>query len=374
MRRARGEFGIFQNMKFRYVSFDETKALVAHHPQLRDHSYLIPHALEKNPHITGDFPVLCYMLDGENIASHFSSFPDRVYYQEQEYKWAWCGNLFTNPEYRGKGVASALVKEQVNLFHTKNLAWGGVFSTPEALRIYERLKFSVLGYAPRYLMVKKISPLLIHHLQNSIAIGAAERTYGALLYLARKVLHDDKAFSRKFNLVVDKIESANSMHSLSDIKYPERYHFDDSEAMTTWKMEARKIDQLYVARSNDTRKKSFYVLARCREIKKKALLGRYKGFKLMTMMDYGRFDLDPAISDAIVSSVISLFFSSNADACEIITSDENMCRAARRRGMMRVGMGMSFAYSLPSDWDFGLHEDTRQWHLTHYRGDAFGFE
>jgi hypothetical protein len=43
--------------------------------------------------------------------------------------------------------------------------------------------------------------------------------------------------------------------------------------------------------------------------------------------------------------------------------------------MMRVGAGMSFAYSVPADWKLGPQRgDIDQWHLTHYRGDAFGFE
>jgi GNAT superfamily N-acetyltransferase len=361
-------------MKFRFVSFAETTALVTHHPQLRDHFQIIPSELEKNPHITDDFPILCYMLDGDNVASHFSSFPDRVYYKEREYKWAWCGNLFTNPEYRGKGIASALVKEQVSLFHSKNLAWGGVFSTPAALRIYERLGFSVLGYAPRYLMIKKVTPLLKYHFANSFVIGAAERAYGAVLNTARRILHDDPAFFREYAIDAEEIGAVTSKHDLENIKYSECYHFDDLEAMTCWKMRVRKIDQLHIAHSR-TGNKSFYLLVRCREIKEKALLGRYKGFKLMTVMDYGRFDLGPSISDAIISGIMVLFFASDADACELVSSDTNICKSARRHGMMRVGMGMSFAYSLPADWQFGSEcGDMHQWHLTHYRGDAFGFE
>jgi GNAT superfamily N-acetyltransferase len=357
-------------MQFRYVSFAETKLLSAQHPQLRNYSHLIPSDLENNPYITDDFPVFCYMLDGDRVASYFASFPDRVYFQEREYKWAWCGNLFTDPDYRGKGIASTLVKNQVSLFHSKDLAWGGVFSTPAALQIYERLGFSVLGYAPRCLIIKKISPLLKHHLKKSFVIDAAERAYGVLLYLARQILHDDRAFFREYAF-----NAANSEHDLENIKYSEYYHFDDSEHMTSWKMQARKIDQRYIACSNHTGNKSFYLLIRRREINEKALLGRYKGFKLMTLMDYGRFDLNPSISDAIISGVISLFFASDADVCEIISSDESIWRSARRRGMMRVGAGMSFAYFLPANWDFGLdHADLRKWHLTHYRGDAFKFE
>jgi len=362
-------------MKFRFVSFSDTKALATKHPQLRGHFHLLPSDLERNPHITDDFPVFCYMLDGDQIASHFSSFPDRVYYQDREYNWAWCGNLFTNPAYRGKGIASALVKEQASLFHSKNLAWGGVFSTPEALRIYERLGFSVPGYASRYLTIKNLSPFLKHHFANSFMIRTAESAYGAFLGAARRILHDDRSFFNDYTIDAQEIGVTISKSELENIKYSQCYHFDDSEVMTHWKMRARNIDRLQIARSRRTGENSFYLLVRCREINNKALLGRYKGFKLMTAMDYGRFDLNPSISDAIVSGIMALFFASDADACEVVSSDKNICRSARRRGMMRIGKGMSFAYCLPSDWDFGARSaDISQWHLTHYRGDAFAFE
>jgi len=362
-------------MQFRYVSYADTKELAAQHAHLQGYFQFIPSDLERNRHVTNDFPIFCYMLDGNKVAAYFSSFPDRLYCEDREYNWAWCGNLFTNPEYRGQGIASALVKEQVSLFHSKSLAWGGVFSTPTALRIYERLGFSVLGYAPRYLLIRKVGPLLRHHFANMFVIRTAELAYGAFLYTARRMLHDDRAFFREYTIEAEETGTTNSKHGLENIKYSELYHFDDSEAMTCWKMGARKIDQLYVARSRRTGRKAFYLVVRCREIKKKALFGRYRGFNLMTVMDYGRFDLEPSISDAIISGVMALFFASGADACEIVSSDQNICRSAWRHGMIRVGMGMSFAYSLPADWKIGSEcADMHQWHLTHYRGDAFGFE
>jgi GNAT superfamily N-acetyltransferase len=362
-------------MKFRFVSFGEIEDLPAHHPQLRNRSQLISSDLNKNPHIENDFPVFCYMHDDDKVLAHFSSFPDCVYYQKNKYNWAWCGNLYTDPEYRGKGIASALVKNQAALFHSKNLAWGGVFSTPAALRIYDRLGFSVLGYAPRYLLIKNVGPLIRHHIANSLVVRAAEHTYGIFLHSLRRIVHDEREFFGNYTVHIEELAIANSKYSLENIKYSERYHFDDSEAMARWKMQTRNIDQLYIVSSRRTGKPSCYLIIRSRRINKKALLERYKDIKLMTVMDYGRFDLDPAICDAIISGIMSVFFTSNADACELICSDENICRSARRHGMMRVGMGMSFAYSRPASWKLGSEcGDMHQWHLTHYRGDAFAFE
>jgi GNAT superfamily N-acetyltransferase len=376
------------HMQFRYVSYADTRELLSRHSHLRAHvpfvpsdvemnhfstNDFVPADLEKNRHITNDFPVFCYMLDGDKVSAHFSSFPDRLYSGNSEYRWAWCGHLFTNPEYRGKGIASALVREQVSLFHSKNLAWGGVFSTPTAIRIYERLGFSVLGYVPRYFMIKNVSPVVRHHFANSFFIRTLERTYETCFQIARRMLYDQRAFFRDYTIDVEEVEALNAEHC--NIKYSERYHFDDSEAMVCWKMGARKIDQLYIVRSRRTGNKVLYLLVRRREIKKRPLLGKYTGLNLMSVMDYGCFDLEASISDAIISSTMALFFASESDACEIISSDPNVCRSARRHGMMRIGMGMSFAYCVPSNWKLGSGSaDLHQWHLTHYRGDGFGFE
>jgi GNAT superfamily N-acetyltransferase len=364
-------------MKFRFVTFAETRDLAATHPQLQSHLQSVPSRsdLEQHPHITEGFPVFCYMLDGDKIVSHFWSFPDRLFCREGEFKWAWCGNLFTDPDYRGKGVASALVKEQVSLFHSQDLAWGGVFSTPTALRIYQRLGFSVLGHAPRYVMVKNVGPLLRHHIANSLINSLADRAYGALVRGARKLLHDHDAFHRKYMIDAETIETNNPARDPDSAKYPHQYHFDDSGAMLYWKMRARNIDRLYIARDRHAASKAFYLITRCREIKNKAIFGRYKGIKLLSVMDYGRFDLNPSVSDAIVSGLMTLFFSSDADACELISSDADICRFAGRRGMMPLGAGMSYAYCLPATWRLGSESrDIHQWHLSSYRGDAFSFE
>jgi hypothetical protein len=224
-------------------------------------------------------------------------------------------------------------------------------------------------------MIKTVRPLLKHHLANSFLTSAAEHAYGAFIHTARRMLLDDRAFFRAYD--VDAVEPGTTdlNHALDQLKYSQSYHFDDSGAMMRWKIAARKIDQLHIARSKHTGNKAFYLLIRCREINERALLGRYKGVKLMTVMDYGRFDLDPSIPEGIISGLMALFFASDADICEIVSSDENICRCARRHGMMRVGAGMSFAYSVPADWKLGPQRgDIDQWHLTHYRGDAFGFE
>lgn len=52
---------------------------------------------------------------------------------------------FTDPAYRGKGLATLLVKNMVRVLHERNIAWAGVFSNSVAIRIYEKLGFAFPG-------------------------------------------------------------------------------------------------------------------------------------------------------------------------------------------------------------------------------------
>ena len=91
-------------------------------------------------------------------------------------------------------------------------------------------------------------------------------------------------------------------------------------------------------------------------------------------MDYTVVDSRAETLDALLQAVMSVFESTDAEVLEIITSSQELERAARRYALFKVGKGMSFKYSVPASW--GLDRDAADignWDLTHYCGDAFSF-
>ena len=101
---------------------------------------------------------------------------------------------------------------------------------------------------------------------------------------------------------------------------------------------------------------------------------KYKDFTIMTLMDYGLFIDDETTYLSIIEKLFDLFWQSSAEVLEVISNSEALCAVSRRKGMLRVGKGMSFKYSLPENWDIGDEcNRLENWHLTHFCGDGFSF-
>jgi hypothetical protein len=104
------------------------------------------------------------------------------------------------------------------------------------------------------------------------------------------------------------------------------------------------------------------------------LAGKYKNFKLMTLMDFGLFKNDKRIYSVLLKEVVELFWKSDADVLEVISNSEPLIKLMKKQWMIKIGKGMSFTFSVPERWKFDqMNNELSSWHLTSFCGDAFSF-
>src|SRR5687768_5983085 len=107
-------------MEIRHVEISEQKILFATHPQLAElRPDLVRPALPDNPSpVDPDFPYLFYALADHRVVGHVMSFPDTLFSESggRSFRWAWNLGLYTDAEYRGRGIAQRMVEYQLQEF------------------------------------------------------------------------------------------------------------------------------------------------------------------------------------------------------------------------------------------------------------------
>ena len=100
----------------------------------------------------------------------------------------------------------------------------------------------------------------------------------------------------------------------------------------------------------------------------------FNNFRLMTLMHYGFFNNDSKAHKMLIEQVFDLFWKSDADVLEAISSSTIFHYYARPIGLIKLGQGMSFKFGAPKEWNLS-HDCNylKNWHLTHFSGDAFSF-
>ena len=365
--------------KFKFIEFKELDIIKRERPGLYENAS--SRLLLSCPDVFKDFPCYFYLLDNDNnIVCSVKAFPDRLVTSDKTYPWAWLGALLTDERYRGKGLATILISECEKILHKKGIAWGGVFSTDIALRIYRKLGFTIPGYANRYLFLKSARPFLVAHVRSIFLSSFLNILYmGATRFLYKACFSNPwfrKRKSRK--LMFTECDENNYTSYHKKINYSTTFHFNDSQDKLIWKIRGCKsksgnICKLFIARDLTTNDIVGYFVVR-NKIQKEPVAVKYKNFTIMTLMDYGLFIDDEAIYSSIIENLFDLFWKSSAEVLEVISNSEALCAVLRRKGMLRVGKGMSFKFSLPEFWNIGDEcSKLEEWHLTHFCGDGFSF-
>jgi GNAT superfamily N-acetyltransferase len=363
-------------VEIRHIEIGEQDRLSTRHPEfLEQHPELSRPVLVDSYLEDADFPYLFYAIDKGRIASHFGSFPDTLINGDRALRWAWNGNLYTEPDFRGRGIAQAIVQHQLREFARRNVIWGGVFSSPAALRLYERMGFCMLGYAPRLCIIRNIRPFLRHHTRNQIIVSGAGAIFDIAFNVSYRLLFRSSNFEQRYDVDLFDGSTFAALLERHHLVMPEKYHWSGSAAWFETRRAVRGIDNICtIRRRNDTAPCAFLIV-RDRLLQKNLIKGKYTGIKMMSVMEFGQFDQELDIADALVGASLVLFRRSDADLIEFVTSSPSMRAAARRRGYFPLGDGMSFKFMAPvGNPIYGVETTIADWHLSHYSGDAFGFE
>jgi GNAT superfamily N-acetyltransferase len=361
-------------MEVRHVEIGEQEFLSIRHPELLAHRPdLVKPALANNPvPVELDFPYLFYALEDGRVVGHFMSFPDTLVSEDGTFRWVWNLGLYTEPHYRGRGVAEHIVQHQLDEYARRDMIWGGVFSSYGAIRLYQRMNFSMPGYATRLCILRNARPFLRHHIPSRIAVSAGGIAFDAIFTAAQSLLFRKSHIEKKY--FVESVDGPRFSALLANsLVRPEKFSWGRD---ASW-FEARRApnDQIYgVTRRGESEPCAFLII-RDRLVKTRTLAGKYTGFKMMSVMDFGQLDQGSDIANALVSAVVTLFRRSDADIAEFVTSSPTIQATARSFGFFPFGAGMSFKFMAPPQNPLhGIKTTLADWHLSHYCGDAFGFE
>jgi GNAT superfamily N-acetyltransferase len=368
---------------FNYITIDQIDKIQELHPLVykfyldENQKFTRFDDLRSCPDISNDFPCFFYLTDKDKIISTLDALPDKLYMSEKTFPWAWAFALFTDPDYRGKGLATLLVKNMVRVLHERNIAWGGIFSTPVAIRIYQKLGFTFPGYANRYLILKTARPLLDYYLKSKILVSILNIPYCMALHIVLMLMKRPLR-PNKFNISVERIDFDRddlSNKNLPPLFYHTPYHFNDSIEKIRWKIGKKRDIALYFVQGGSTKEYLCYFVLKDREIKEEPIAGKFINFKLMTLMDYGVYNADINTYEALMSTVFNLFWNSDAEVLEVMSSSKVLNSVLKRNGMVKVGKGMSFVFCAPECWQMDQDcVELGNWPLTHFVGNTFWFQ
>ena len=363
-------------MDIRHIEIGEQDRLSTRHPEfLEQHPELSRPVLVDGNLEDADFPYLFYAIDKGRIASYFGSFPDTLINGDRALRWAWNGNLYTEPAFRGRGIAQAIIQHQLSEFARRNVIWGGVFSSPAALRLYKRMKFCMLGYAPRLCLLRNIRPFLRYHIHNQVLVSGAGRAFDIVFAASHRLLFRASDFEQRYHIEVIDGPMFAVLLDRHPLVMPEKFHWSGSAAWFEKRRAARGIDNICTVRRRGDTAPCAFLIVRDRILQKSPIKGKYTGIKMMSIMEFGQFDQETNVADALVGASLVLFGRSDADLIEFVTSSPSIRAAARRRGYFPLGDGMSFKFMAPvGNPLYGVETTIADWHLSHYSGDAFGFE
>lgn len=378
-RNLKDEYPVNKEYRFGYVTFKELEEAERHPPDVQRAIRFLRDRLGNCPDITPDFPCFFYIMNREDqIVCSVKAFPDTLWVGSKKYPWAWMGALFTKEGYRGKGLAAKITEESRRILHKQGICRGSVFSTEITLHIHKKFDFSFPGYVNRYLMIKSAKPFMEAHIKSKWVVHILD-------VLSRKVIELIYRYyfgKKNRGVLKDRFVNLNyadpSRLSLPELYYEAKYHFNDRLEKLLWKVKGSNAKpendcSLYLLEDIENGTPFCYFVLRLK-MQSEPLANKYKDFKLMTLMDFGLYKNDERIQPTLLREVIDLFWKSDAEVLEVLSNSKTLTGLMKQKGLIKVGKGMSFTFSVPENLNFDKESNNlRSWHLTSFCGDAFSF-
>lgn len=325
----------------------------------------------------GDFPALFYVKAGDRLCGYFRCIPDEVRVDGRAYRWAWTGDNFTEPEFRGQGVSTRLQARATSSLHEHQIGRGSVFSTDVTLQIFRKLGFVLAGHAPRLLLLRSARPLVAAHVpapMRPLASAVAAPVLAGLNRLVtarnRRLIHGTVCSTPPTFPSAELDDLLQRVASTRRVTFSLTARHLEQKLSQAVRAGAHTLHLIHDATSGACL--ACFVLRE--RFQNRPLAGRYQGFRLMTLADFCLADEDAVAAAGIVSAAVSHFFDSTADVLEIISSHALLNREAKRRGLRPVGRGMSFNYAVPAAWAWPADlARVSDWPLTHFSGDGFSY-
>lgn len=352
-------------MDCRLVRYGERENLSELHPELFEkRPDLCDPAFPANPvPYDDDFPYLFYFVEDGEILGARRAMPDVVCRGDEVRDFAWCFDTIVNPAHHGRGIGTKLVAVQVEEFARREQLSGAAFSAPAMMRIYEKLDYEVLGFTPKYALIRNVGPFIHRKVSLPFVTGASAFLVNVALAL-RTGLKGGRAASQANCREVD----AEEFRALaSDIERDEtRWHWDKEADWATSRLQS--VDTMHAVRDAENRLLGVFVL---REREPDAEDGPVP-VRRLTMMHYVVADRTEA-REALVAALADLLYERRADVADIVVSDPALIDALERAAFIKRGPGMTFVFKQVEGKELSHAASLSDWHLTHFCSDGYSF-
>jgi len=369
-----------EDFKFGFVTYAEIDKAAETHPAVYrsfvtengDFTEFDP--FRGNPDAYEEFPFFFYIAHQDRVVCNRFAIPDILVTERGEYPWSWGGGFFTAPEYRGKGLGKKLIDNMVKVLHGKGISSGSVFSTPVSIHIYRKLGHSFMGYVDRFIFLRSCAPFLRKYIRSEGIIKFADLLYrpfpGALASITGGAGSTRRKNFRRHRIFQAEVES--TMRDLN-IHRDSRFRFNDSGAKLAFKLDRAGNSEFFLMEDLKENRPAAYFILKNRLVTQP--LGGFSGFRMMSLMDYGFFGRNPLYPKLLVGNVFDSFMKSGAEVLDVVSSHPGLSSAVRKRGMINIGKGMSFTFTLPASWNLNTENSgLRDWQLSHFSGDGYSFE
>ena len=365
---------------YRHVLYGQLENLESTHPRLfalgpsDEHYPRSMASLRTCPDIYEGFPCFFYLCRGDRIAASIAALPDTGTIEGQTYPWAWMGALYTSVDSRGRGIGYRLIANVVRTMDEYGITMGGSFANAISIRIGAALGFTLVGKAPRLLLLKSARPFLSPHLTNRFLLSVVDFPYrtvvSGLNLLSRVGNHRVSGLEVRS---LDDLKEAVDRHGAAAHRRDYACHFNESWDKFLWKLSYCKGAEVFqiAERSSGTMMARFVTKSRTVS---GAFAEKYTGFRLMTLMDFMVYGETDAGYDALADAIAVRFWESDADVLESVAASPALNARLKRKFMVHGGKGVDLIHRPPSGVTLPAAANVvTNWHFTHFSADAFSF-
>lgn len=353
-------------MECRLIRFGEAGEAENRHSELFAHDpELASPPFPSNPVASDpDFPFLFYCVENGTVLGSRRAIPDIVYREGASYPIAWCYDTIVSPAARGKGIGTRLVSLQVDEFERRNELSAAAFSAAAMMRIYEKLGYRVLGFVPRYALIRDTAPFLRKKLANP-ALARLAAIPANLALSARYASTGLQSFDESQLTTIDDQGWRRLWSEIPTVR--NTYNWDEGADWSAARIQRQ--DSRYIVRSaRDDRVLALFVLRH----RAPPCDGTTSSEARLTMVHY-KYDGSPEGARTLAKALAALLYRTKASVADIVTSDPCLQSQLKRFGYSRRDDGMTFVFKEPSGFSLPAARDQADWKLTHFCSDGFLF-
>jgi GNAT superfamily N-acetyltransferase len=351
-------------MECRIVRYGEQDRLDELHPILaRTRPDLAEPAFPNNPvEYDADFPYLFYLIENEEILGSRRAMPDLLYKGGCQLPFAWCFDMHLTAESRGRGFGTRLMRATRNEFEGKGIISGGCFSAPSVIHIYKKLGYKVLGFAPKYALVRNSKPFLAEKITSAFASRILGSAVNVGLAMRSAIIGRSKA-----GVTVERL-NPDSWGRMAGNEHWDRsrWHWDEDPKWCLSRL--RESDEVLLVNHPRAGGCAMMVLRGPRSG------GGGGNANRLSLMHYRLHANCPEAAPALGEALEVVLRATGADVADAISSSPELGSALRKRGFVRRGEGMTFVYHAPGPVGLDDAATLSDWHLTHFCSDGFLFD